>query len=135
MLVFEKRGKLEYQQWRKTSYNKGTNQPETHPTYGVNARINPGPLQREASTLIPLRHPRSPIINRKDLFLRIPFTFPLYVSQSYGNRNFRRVLPLCEQDILTYQQRERTKTYGLNVSEKSHQWIYHKDWVAALGVH
>jgi len=36
---FEKRGKLEYLQWRKTSYNKGTNQPETHPTYGVNTRI------------------------------------------------------------------------------------------------
>ena len=127
VLVFEKRGNLGT--WRKTSYNKGKNQPENQPTYGVNTRINPRPLQWEASALVPLCHPRSPIINTKDLFFKNSIYF---FFQS--NINLRWVFP-CEQDILTYQQRETTKTYGLNVSEKSRQWIYHKDWVVALGVH
>ena len=39
MLVFEENGKLEYLAWRKTSQNKGENQQQTQPTYGIDTGI------------------------------------------------------------------------------------------------
>lgn len=129
---FRGEGKTGYMEKNLLQQGKESTRKSTH-IYGVNTRINPRPLQWEASALVPLCHPRSPIINTKDLFFKNSIYFSsVWISQS--DINLRWVFP-CEQDIPTYQQRETTKTYGLNVSEKSRQWIYHKDWVVALGVH